>query len=238
MPIATDTELISFGDWTLRARKSQSQNPRLLVLLHGWTGDENSMWIFTRGLSPDYWMIAPRAPHTADPGGFSWRPNPSTLRHAQGGAFGWPSLETFSPAADGLIKLIDEYSASVTHRGLCQLDARQFDLMGFSQGAAMVNLIGILHPHRIRKMGVLAGFVPAGLDQLIQQKPLAGKNIFVAHGTQDQMIPIDRARASMDLLEQAGAQITYCEDEVGHKLSKNCLRALERYLSSPERPEG
>jgi phospholipase/carboxylesterase len=225
VPIATDTELISFGDWTLRARKSQSQNPRLLVLLHGWTGDENSMWIFTRGLSPDYWMIAPRAPHTADPGGFSWRP-------LQASTFGWPSLEALSPAADGLIKLIDEYSASVG------VDARQFDLMGFSQGAAMVNLIGILHPHRIRKMGVLAGFVPAGLDQLIQQKPLAGKNIFVAHGTQDQMIPIDRARASMDLLEQAGAQITYCEDEVGHKLSKNCLRALERYLSSPERPEG
>jgi phospholipase/carboxylesterase len=102
--------------------------------------------------------------------------------------------------------------------------------MGFSQGGAMTNLIGIRHPHRVHKMGVLAGFVPAGLENLIQQKPLAGKNIFVAHGTQDQMIPLDRARASMALLEQAGAQITYCEDEVGHKLSSNCLRALERYL--------
>jgi predicted esterase len=55
----------------------------------------------------------------------------------------------------------------------------------------------------------------------------------VAHGTQDEMVPIDRARASMELLEQAGASITYCEDEVGHKLSSNCLRALEEYLSSP-----
>jgi phospholipase/carboxylesterase len=220
---ATDTELISFGDWTLRVRASQSPNPRLLVLLHGWTGDENSMWIFTRGLSPDYWMIAPRAPHAADSSGFSWRP-------LQAGAFGWPSLEMLLPAADGLINLIDEYSASVTHRGLCQLDALQFNLVGFSQGAALTNLMGILHPHRIRKMGVLAGFVPAGLDHLIQQKPLAGKSIFVAHGTQDQMISVDRARASMELLEQAGAQITYCEDEVGHKLSMNCLRALENYL--------
>jgi len=59
---------------------------------------------------------------------------------------------------------------------------------------------------------------------------LAGKNIFVAHGTLDQMVPIDRARASIGLLEQAGAQVTYCEDEVGHKLSANCLRALEAYL--------
>ena len=220
MQTATNAQLISFGDWTLRVRPSQSQNPRLLVLLHGWTGDENSMWIFTRGLSPDYWMMAPRAPHAADPSGFSWRP-------LQAASFGWPSLEMLLPAAEGLIKLIDEYSASV------KLDAQQFDLMGFSQGAAMTNLMGILYPHRIRKMGVLAGFVPAGLDHLIQQKPLAGKKIFVAHGTQDQMIPIDRARASMDLLEQAGAQIIYCEDEVGHKLSTNCLHALESYLSSP-----
>ena len=217
MQTATDTELISFGDWTLRVRPSPSSNPRLLVMLHGWQGDENSMWIFTRRLSPDYWMMAPRAPHAAGPSGFSWRP-----LHAS--TFGMPSLEMFLPAADGLIKLIDEYSASV------KLDALQFDLIGFSQGAAMTNLMGMLYPHRIRKMGVLAGFVPAGLEQLIQQKPLAEKKIFVAHGTQDQMIPIDRARASMVLLEQAGAQITYCEDEVGHKLSASCLRALETYL--------
>ena len=110
------------------------------------------------------------------------------------------------------------------------MDALQFDLMGFSQGAAMVNLVAMLYPHRVRKMGVLAGFVPSGLEELISQRPLAGKNIFVAHGTQDNMVPIDRARASIELLEQAGAQVTYCEDEVGHKVSSTCMRALESYL--------
>lgn len=220
MQTAIDTELTIFKNWTLRIRPSQSANPRLLLLIHGWTGDENSMWVFTRGLSPDCWMIAPRAPHPADPSGYSWRP-------LQPDTFGMPSLGTLLPSAEALIRLIDEYSASV------KLEAQQFDLMGFSQGAAMVNLIGMLYPHRVRKMGVLAGFVPLGLEELAAKRPLAGKNIFVAHGTQDQMVPIDRARASIKLLEQAGAQVTYCEDEVGHKLSANCLRALEDYLSSP-----
>ena len=221
MPTATSTKLISFDGWMLRVHPSRSSNPRLLLLLHGWTGDENSMWIFTRGLSPDYWMIAPRAPHAADPSGFSWRP-------MQASTFGWPSCEALFPAADGLIKLVDDYSVSVG------LDATQFDVIGFSQGAAMVNMLGILHPRRVCRMGVLAGFVPSGLEEQIAQKPLAGKKVFVAHGTQDQMIPLDRARASIALLEQAGAQVTYCEDEVGHKLSVNCLRALESYLSSPD----
>jgi phospholipase/carboxylesterase len=214
---ANNTELISFNDWTLRIQPSQSAVPRLLVLIHGWTGDENSMWVFTRGLSSDYWIIAPRAPHTSEPSGFSWRP-----LHVE--TFGKPSFEELLPSAEALIRLIDEYSASV------KVDASQFDLMGFSQGAAMVNVLGMLHPNRVRRMGVLAGFVPSGLDDYITKKTLAGKNVFVAHGTKDEMVTVERAQDSIRLLEQAGAQVTYCEDEVGHKLSANCLRALERYL--------
>jgi len=217
---ATDTELINFNGWTLRVRPSRSSNPRLLVMIHGWTGDENSMWVFTRGLSPDYWIVASRAPHTAEPIGYSWRP-------LQPGTWGMPSLEQLYPAAEGLIRLMDEYTASV------KVEAPTFDVMGFSQGGAMVNVLGMLFPQRIHKMGVLAGFVPSGLDEHIAKKSLAGKNVFVAHGTKDEMVTVERARASMQLLEQAGANIIYCEDEVGHKLSKDCLRALEAYLSSP-----
>lgn len=113
------------------------------------------MWVFARGISSDYWMIAPRAPHPAELSGFSWRPPlPET--------FGRPSLEALRPAADGLIRLIDEYSASV------KVDALQFDLMGFSQGAAMVELVAMLVPQRVLcKMGVV-GFVPSGLENLLR----------------------------------------------------------------------
>ncbi|MCE9645180.1 MAG: hypothetical protein K8S20_04200 [Chloroflexi bacterium] len=213
----TNTDLIEFNHWTLRIRPAAASPARLLVLLHGWTGDENSMWVFTRALPEHYWMMAPRAPHRAHPGGYSWR-----VRNVL--AQDRPSFEMLRPAAQALIRLVDEYAASV------EVDARQFDLMGFSQGAAMVNVVGMLYPDRVRKMGVLAGFAPQGLETLAVKRPLVGKNIFVAHGTQDQMVPIEQARASISLLEQAGAQITYCEDEVGHKLSANCLRALESYL--------
>jgi hypothetical protein len=36
----------------------------------------------------------------------------------------------------------------------------------------------------------------------------------------------------VELLERADAKVTYCEDEVGHKVSVTCLRALESYFSS------
>lgn len=208
---------IEFNGWTLRTQPSASTTPKLLVLIHGWTGDENSMWVFTRRLSPDYWMIAPRAPHAADTSGFSWRP-------AEAGTFGRPSIELLKPSAEALIQLIDGYAASV------KLDAQQFDIIGFSQGGAVVSAVGALYPQRVRKMGVLSGFVPYEMETIIHSKPLAGKNIFVAHGTKDETVTLERARASMELLEQAGATITYCEDDVAHKLSSKCLRSLEAYL--------
>ena len=209
----------------MRIRPAETANPRLLVMIHGLTGDENSMWVFARRFSPNYWIIAPRAPHPANPQGFSWRPNPLSIDEARANQTNRPGLDALQISAEALIKLIDEYAASV------KVEAGIFDAIGFSQGAAMVNVLGMLYPSRVRKMGVLAGFVPSGLDDYVSRRVLAGKHVFVAHGTQDEMVPIDRARASMQLLEQAGASITYCEDEVGHKLSSNCLRALEAYLT-------
>lgn len=189
-----------------------------MLLIHGLTGDENSMWVFARNLPPKYWMIAPRAPHTAEQGGYTWREFAAS-------EFGRPSLEQLRPNAEALIRLVDEYAASVG------VDAGTFDVMGFSQGAAMSNVLAFLYPHRIRRVGILAGFVPGGLEELVAQRPLAGKPFFVAHGTRDEMVPVDRARASIEILEQAGANVTYCEDEVGHKVSVTCLRALKDFFA-------
>jgi phospholipase/carboxylesterase len=186
-------------------------------MLHGYTGDENSMWVFARDLPAHYWMIAPRAPHPSEMTGYSWRP-------LLPGTFGRPSLEQLIPAAEALIRLVDEYQASVG------IEAPDFDVMGFSQGAAMSNVLAFLYPQRVRKIGILAGFVPGGLEEYAAKRPLEDRSVFVTHGTKDEMIPIDRARASMEVLEQAGAKIIYCEDEVGHKVSLNCLRALRSYL--------
>lgn len=218
MPDLNSTALISFMGWTLRIQESTGPDPRFLLLIHGHTGDENSMWVFAHGLPARYWMVSPRAPFSAESGGYSWRPP-----HVE--SFDRLSLELLESTAEGLIRLVDEYSASV------RLDARQFDVMGFSQGAAVCSLLAFLYPERIRKAGLLAGFVPGGLENLVAKRPLEGKPFFVAHGTRDEMVPVDRARASISLLEQAGAHVTYCEDEVGHKVSITCLRALQKFFA-------
>ena len=221
MPDQNNTSLITFKDWTLRVRESTAPSPRLMLLIHGLTGDENSMWVFARNLSAEYWMVAPRAPRSSqmEQGGYSWRTPDSETEDR-------PRLEQLRDSAEALIRLVDEYAASV------RLQADDFDVMGFSQGAAMCSTLAFLYPKRIRKVGILAGFVPGGLEELVTQRPLEGKPFFVAHGTKDEMVTIERARASIETLEQAGGRVTYCEDEIGHKVSVNCLRALKDFFAA------
>jgi predicted esterase len=190
-------------------------------LIHGLTGDENSMWVFARDFPAKYWIVAPRAPFPSqmEQGGYSWRAPQS------GGNLEQVSLDLLRSSAEALIRLVDEYSAATG------LEASTFDVMGFSQGAGMCNTLAFLYPQRIGKVGILAGFVPSGIDEIVSQRPLEGKPYFVAHGKKDESVTIDRARASIQILEQAGAQVTYCEDDVGHKVSVTCLRALKKFFA-------
>ena len=222
MQTAPDTEIIALDGQTLRVRKT-TESPsrsRILLLIHGFTGDENSMWVFTRELPSYYWIVAPRAPYATERGGYSWRPN-------QTSELGLPGFDELRAAAEALIHLIDAYRSSAG------IETDALDVMGFSQGAAMSSLLAFLYPDRVDKLGILAGFVPSGLDALAEQRLLEGKLVFVAHGIRDETVPIERARASIRILEKAGARVTYCEDDVGHKLSITCLHALQKFFAGP-----
>jgi phospholipase/carboxylesterase len=219
LDLNNNSTLVTFDRWTLRVRESSDPHCRLLLMIHGLTGDESSMWVFGRNMPSRYWLVAPRAPHSVESGGYSWRPPFDSSE------FGRPTLEQLRVGAEGLVRLVDEYAASAG------IDASTFDVVGFSQGGAMSNVLAFLYPQRIRKTGILAGFVPRGLEDLASQRPLEGKPFFVAHGTRDEMVRIDRARESIAILEDAGAKVTYCEDDVGHKVSATCLRALREFFT-------
>ena len=209
-----ENELTTFDNWTLRVRPGTGR--QILLLLHGWTGDENSMSIFAGHFPEKYWVLSPRAPYSANPKGYSWRA--PTSRGS------WPTFDLLRPSADALIALVNQWSASK------DLDADSIDVAGFSQGGALTFTFGALYPNRVRKMGILAGFAPNGATEILTRELFQGKNIFVAHGTLDEMVPFAMAMQTVKLLEEAGAKVHFCQSEAGHKLSSDCLKALIRYL--------
>ncbi len=134
-------------------------------------------------------------------------------------------MDLFRPSADSLIDMI--YRWSIENN----VDTGSFDVAGFSQGGAMTFTLGALYPEKIGKMGILSGFAPAGIEKLLSLEFFAGKKVFVAHGTLDDMVPISMAVHAVQLLEQAGAQVNYCQSDIGHKLSSDCLKAFVKFLA-------
>jgi phospholipase/carboxylesterase len=191
----------------------------LILLLHGWTGDEKSMWIFASRLPEDAILLAPRGLYHSAMGGYSWQES-----HAQG----WPNLDDFLPAIQALTRVL-------THHNFPSAKLGQVSLLGFSQGAALAYSFALVHPERISSFAGLSGFMPERADSFISRRPLEGKPVFVAHGSQDKLVPLTRARKSVILLKQAGAQVIYCEHDVGHKLNAACFLSLQLFYKKDYR---
>ncbi len=217
MQVANNSQVVVFQDWTLRIYLPEKPE-RLLVLIHGYKGDENSMWVFANGLNDNYCIMAPRAPHQVNDGGFSWRPS-------EVDSLGQMSSESVLMQLSNLVKLIEGYSGSIG------LNDKLFDMIGFSQGAALVYLLAINYSGLVRKAALLGGFSPGIGSEKINDKPLAGKHFFVAHGTRDDKVPLEQSKLMANLLERAGVKITFCQDDVGHKVSSRCLRAMKSYFA-------
>ena len=213
----TNTTPITIHDWVMRIRQPGGSGPfPVILMLHGWTGDENSMWVFAPRLPKNALLIAPRGLFSSPSGGYSWHP-------AIKGR--WPWINDFLPAAEKLFEVISRKNFPIGNFS-------SFHLLGFSQGAALAYSMAILHPERINGLAGLSGFLPEGTTTRLSANRLNGLPVFIAHGTGDDLVPVDRARAAVAQIEQAGAQVTYCEDDVGHKLSAKCFHGLEAFYQS------
>jgi phospholipase/carboxylesterase len=216
----SDLPIIEIDDWIVRYRLPEGEGPFPVIwLLHGWTGDEDSMWIFASRLPPDFLLLAPRGLYPTPMGGYGW--------HAMEDGRIWPRVEDFRPAIDQLLALMDHWPTAAP-----AADFSRFRIAGFSQGGAFAYSLAMLHPERVVALAGLASFLPNGAKNYLEDRPLAGKPIFVSHGVKDNLVPVARARQAVQLLDQAGAEVSYCESDVGHKLSADCFNGMEVFFES------
>ena len=203
-------------DWTFRIKKSPLKNKqtKLLLLLHGHLGNENSMWILANPLPETYTFIAPRAPIKTGENQYSWHKiNPH-----------WPSLDDYGNLAEKLMERISLLLEELV------LDYDQYHVMGFSQGAVMAYALAFLYPDIIGKVAAVASFIPHSWLSKIDPGSIKNKPFFIAHGTEDEIIPIEKAASSAEWLETQGANITFCKANIGHKISANCFKGLENFF--------
>jgi phospholipase/carboxylesterase len=183
----------------------------LVVLVHGRAGNRGVMWTFERVI-PEHCHVVSFEAFLPDPlGGWSW----------------WDmTAEGSKRDAIGLAahKLQQSMRAFLDLRGLkpCRSVA-----LGFSQGSGVITAATFLGLGSFDAVAVLAGFVflPEVVPDHAKSIP-----VFIAHGTLDETVSIEKARRAAKALQELGNPLLFVEEEVGHKVGIQGTRALKKWL--------
>jgi phospholipase/carboxylesterase len=124
--------------------------------------------------------------------------------------------------------LVEALIARERERGV---PARRIVLMGFSQGCAMTLMTGLRHRERLAGLVGLSGYLPlAAVVEAERHQANADVPIFLAHGSADNVIPIDRATASRDALVAMGHPVEWHEYPMPHSVCAEEIADLNRWL--------
>ena len=164
---------------------------------------------------------------------------PLALGGVMAGGYEWYRLReprrldeaTLRSSLDALGEFLDAVTAAYP------IDPERLVLLGFSQGAVMSLGAQALRPDGVAGVIALSGYFPIEVEA--DAGNLVGRPAFVAHGTHDNIIPVDAGRRTRDLLERHGVDLTYREYPMAHQVSAEEMadaRAWLNQLFGPVRP--
>lgn len=193
---------------------SEAKHPTLLML-HGRGADENDLAGLAPYLDDRLLVLSVRAPFPFPFGGYTWY---------DVGAIGIPEPGMFRTSYDKLSGFVNDALAGYP------IDRKRLFLFGFSMGTVMSYALSLTRPELIRGVVANSGYIPEGTHLTLRWKDIGGVEFFVAHGTEDPVIPVTLARRARLLLEQAGAKFTYHEYPMSHEIGEKSLADLTSWL--------
>lgn len=218
-------------DWVKRVvgprRGEGKRRPPLLVMLHGIGADENDLLPLASMLDPRFKIVTLRAPRSYYVG-YAWFPIDF---HADGSL-----TPHVTEAQDTLADLIRWLRAAPGHLGT---DPSQMFLLGFSQGAMMS--LGVLRsaPEILAGLVALSGQSP---DQLFEERAekdaIARVPLLVAHGTMDEVLPVENGRRIQVAFATLSRDFTYREYPIGHGVGAEEIAFVNEWLGARLRREG
>ncbi|GBF43384.1 esterase [Leptospira ellinghausenii] len=213
-------------EYLVRNPKSPTTNPPLLLLLHGVGSNEKDLFSLADYLPESLLVISIRGPLILGRDRFGWYEI---------------SFQAGSPK-------IDIGQQEVSHQKILefleyaksqfQFDEKNVWIGGFSQGAVMSYSVGLEHPNQFKGIIALSGRLLEETKQKLNTNAKASANdevdpqkIYIAHGTNDNVISVASARNSKESLESLGRSPKYKEYPEGHTISQEMLKDLVGWLA-------
>jgi phospholipase/carboxylesterase len=212
--------------WPHQFRSASGTPDGALVLLHGRGTDEFDLVPLLEALDPEHRLVAltPRAPLSLPPGGAHWY----IVRQV-----GYPDRETFFESLASVSQWLDLLPEEL------EIPWERIVLGGFSMGAVMSYATG-LGPGRPTPAGIMAlsGFIPAVDGFELELERAQDLPVAIAHGSADEVIPVEFGRDARKRLEAAGADVLYREAPVPHTIDPAIIPDLREWLAKAVPPGG
>jgi len=139
-----------------------------------------------------------------------------------------------------LVRQEDEGGLRESQRQIAELIDRERErgvpaarivVMGFSQGCAMTLMTALRYPERLGGAVGMSGYLPlASLAPAERSAANADLPIFLAHGTQDPIVPIARGAASRDALRTMGHDVEWHDYPMPHSVCAEEVEAINAWL--------
>ncbi|NNC70693.1 MAG: phospholipase [Flavobacteriaceae bacterium] len=193
-------------EYLVRQPKIASENPPLLILLHGYGSNEQDLFSFAQELPDELLIISARAPLTLMPGGYAWY----TI-HFESTDGKFSDIPQAIKARDMIATFIDEVKSAYN------VASDNTFLLGFSQGTILNYAVALNYPEKVRHIIALSGYInhellPESLNA-VKYKHL---DFFISHGSVDQVLPAEWGRKAKPFLDSLNINSVYYEYPVGH----------------------
>jgi phospholipase/carboxylesterase len=195
-------------------------DPWLLVLMHGVGSNEADLF----GLAPDvpanFHVISLRAPYVMGPS-----------------AYGWFEFSV-GPQGERSINEAQEAASRETVARTLEAASYQFSVPperivagGFSQGGIMALSLLLTRPALMRAAMVMhSRLLPQILPLQAPAAGLEGRQLWLSHGTRDNVIPLAAAHQIRDLVKTLPVELAYAEYPSAHEIIQEELAEAMGWL--------
>ena len=194
---------------------SKSKYPKkVIITLHGWTGDISSMEPVANawGLDDVKWVLV-QAPYIATNGGFTWFDGNEDI--------GWKYQDSFDILSKLISKLNDQGFPN-----------HAIYILGFSQGACLSMEFMIRQTFSLGGIIPIAGFIR--YKEKFKQDVLnesRNTRVLLLHGDKDEVILPEQSQISFELLKGAGFETQLHILAARHKVPLQAKNLIENFIN-------
>lgn len=208
--------------YLIKKPRIETEKSPLILLLHGYGSNAEDLFSFSGELPKNAFIVSAQAPYDLQYGSYAWYAIDFDADENK-----FSDLDQAKKSRDLIAVFIDELLKNYP------IDVNQVTLIGFSQGTILSYAVALSYPEKIQKVVAFSGYLNLDIIKENYQKNDYSKlKMFISHGVQDQVIPVEWARKAPLLLNDIGVQNVYHEYQMGHGINQPNFQDFKKWFNS------